>query len=108
MILRLPEIYTHNAGIFMYKYTKLLLPPIFNNLFIENSSIHNYPTRHSHLLRIPLVKTKLAENFISKTGVHIWNEITSSLDPNVKLGTFKRNYKKALINNYYNLLSMDA
>ena len=84
----------------MYKYTKLLLPPFFNNLFTENRMIHNYPTRHSHLLRIPLVKTKLAENFITKTGVHIWNRITTTMDTNVKLGTFKKTYKTLLINNY--------
>ena len=47
-ILRLPELYIHSVLIFMYKYKNNLLPKIFNNFYLENSSFHSYPTRHAN------------------------------------------------------------
>ena len=72
-ILRLPELYVFTVLIFMYKFKNGLLPPILSTLFNENRAFHNYPTRQSHSLRIPLTRTKLAATFIKKTGVSIWN-----------------------------------
>ena len=48
--LRVGEIHTLQTGIFMHKYmyTRNLLPLIFHNKCIHNSSIHSYPTRHSN------------------------------------------------------------
>jgi hypothetical protein len=99
-ILRLPDIYTLNVGIFMFKFTNSLLPSIFDNLFTTNSSIHRYPTRTAANLRIPRVKTRLADSFITKTGVLIWNDLKSSLNVNTKLGTFKRALKLSITQNY--------
>jgi hypothetical protein len=87
MILRLPEMYTLNAGKFMFKYSNSLLPPLFNSLFTMNMDIHCYPTRSAHLLRVPIVKTRLADNFITKTGVHIWNNLKTFLNTSSKLGS---------------------
>jgi hypothetical protein len=95
-VLRLPQIYTLNAGIFMFKFSKSLLPSTFDNLFTKNSAIHSYPTRNANLLRIPRAKTKMADSFITKTGVAIWNQITSTINTDTKLGTFKRALKLSL------------
>jgi hypothetical protein len=100
LILRLPEIYTLNAGIFMFKYTNSLLPPLFNNLFSMNMDIHRYPTRSAHLLRVPIVKTRLADKFITKTGGHIWNNLKTALNTSGKLGSLKKLLKLHLVNKY--------
>jgi hypothetical protein len=84
----------------MYKYKNLLLPPIFNNLYTENCATHRYPTRIANQLRIPRVKTKLADNFITKTGVHIWNKLGHELDSISRLGTFKYKLKASLCGKY--------
>jgi hypothetical protein len=88
-ILRLPEIYTLYTGIFMFKYNNSLLPDIYNNLFIKNRAIHNYPTRISANLRIPLARTKIGESFITKTGVQIWNKLPDHIQTNDRIGSFK-------------------
>ena len=74
-LLRLPDIYTLNLGVFMYKFKNSLLPTTFDRFFTTNQDHHRYPTRSANQLRPPLVKTKLAENFITKAGVGLWNEI---------------------------------
>jgi hypothetical protein len=99
-ILRLPEIYTLYTGIFMYKYKNSLLPEIFNGLFIQNRSIHNYPTRISSKLRIPRVTTKIGETFITKTGVQIWNSLPPNLSTNKSLGTYKHTLIDHLLSKY--------
>ena len=67
-ILRLPDIHLLNVGVFMYKYKGGKLPQIFKDFFIENSTIHNYATRSASMLRIPRVRTNIAERFIRKMG----------------------------------------
>ncbi|KAJ8035327.1 hypothetical protein HOLleu_22513 [Holothuria leucospilota] len=42
-------------GIFMFKISHELLPPMFQNIFHLNNTVHNYCTRHSenyHLYRV--------------------------------------------------------
>ena len=69
------DIYTLNLGVFMYKFKNSLLPTTFDKFFTTNQDHHRYPTRSANQLRPPRVKTKLAENFITKAGVGLWNEI---------------------------------
>ena len=99
-ILHLPEIYKLSIAIFMFKYHNSILPATFNNLFTKNSNFHNYPTRNSNRLRIPRVRTKLADNFVTKQGVLIWNEISGKFDTNTSLNVFKHNLKSYLISTY--------
>jgi hypothetical protein len=100
-ILRLPDIHFMNIGIFMYKYKRDKLPHIFNDLFIENASIHSYPTRNATKLRIPRVRTTLADKFIRKTGVKFWNDITENIDTNLSIFSFKKFLKKFLTLKYF-------
>ena len=99
-ILHLPEIYKLSLSIFMYKFHNSSLPTYFNNLFSQNSNFHNYPTRNSHLLRAPKIKTRLAENFVTTQGVLIWNEISKKFDVNTSLNIFKKNLTKYLLLSY--------
>ena len=99
-ILRLPDIHLLNIGTFMYKFYNDSLPPIFNEFFTENRNIHNYPTRNAAKLRIPRVRTNLAERFIRKSGVKFWNDTRENLDTNCSLSTFKKLLKKLLTRNY--------
>jgi hypothetical protein len=99
-LLRLPEIYSLYTGIFMYKYHHSLLPEIFNNLFTQNRSIHNYNTRNATNLRIPRVKTKIGETFITKTGVHIWNNLPKTIQESNSIKIFKNSLIKVLLAKY--------
>ena len=99
-LLRFPDIYIYSVGIFMYYYTNSLLPETFQNLFTENRQIHHYPTRNRDQLRPPRTRTRHADNFISKQGVIIWNNLKSNMDTYTSLPIFKRNLKKLLLSAY--------
>ena len=99
-ILRLPDIYTQSSAIFMFKFKNSLLPPIFKTFFITNSDIHSYPTRSSNMLRPPLAKSTVANKFIKKTGVGIWNSLIPNVSNIKKIGSFKIHLKNLLIEKY--------
>ena len=42
----------------MHKLTKHLLPPLFENMFIETSDVHSYSTRQADLLYVQYAATK--------------------------------------------------
>jgi hypothetical protein len=90
--------------IFMFKFKNDLLPSLFNNYFSENRNYHRYPTRNALQLRIPKVKTKIANTFIKKSGVAVWNKMEADLFPftTSSMGVFKTNLIKQLIANYKN------
>jgi hypothetical protein len=99
-ILRLPDMYTQSAAIFLFKFKNSLLPEIFKNLFITNSHIHSYPTRSANSLRVPLTKSLIASSFIKKTGVGIWNNMPTTITSKLKIGSFKIHLKNSLIATY--------
>ena len=83
-ILRLPEIYKFSALIFMYQFKNKLLPSPFDNFYSENQAFHCYPTRHATHLRVPLTRTKMADTFIKKTGVNLWNSYSHQISNEIK------------------------
>jgi hypothetical protein len=89
-ILRLPDIYTSSVLLFVYKYKNDLLPPTFKNFYSTNSEVHQHATRHANQLRMPIAKSKLASNFVKKTGVSIWNNQAINPDHKTKIGIFKK------------------
>ena len=99
-ILRLPDIYTYSVSIFMYKYSHHMMPTSLDNLFIKNKEVQHYNTRGANSLRNPKVRTRLAENFITNSGVKVWNNISQIIDPLQKIGTFKRSLITHLISGY--------
>ena len=58
---------------------------------------HNYPTRGASNLRPPVTQTKIADNFVKKTGTILWNSIEGSINTNVGLITFKKHLKKHIL-----------
>jgi hypothetical protein len=99
-ILRLPDIYTYSVSIFMYKYSHHIMPTSLDNLFLKNNEVHQYNTRGANKLRNPKIRTRLAENFITNSGVKVWNNISQIIDPMQKIGTFKRSLITHLISGY--------
>jgi hypothetical protein len=45
-ILDIFKLNTHCIGIFMYIYSRVLLPECFDNLFISNNQVHDRDTRY--------------------------------------------------------------
>ena len=99
-IMRLDDLYNYSVNIFMYKLFNGDLPPLFNDYFTKNQSHHNHSTRHGGLLRPPLIKTVLANNFIKKQGVSIWNYTIQNISWTGLIGSFKSNLKKHILDLY--------
>jgi hypothetical protein len=99
-ILRLPELYKYMILIWMYNYKNNILPPTFKYFYQENSSIHSYPTRQAHQLRLPQTRTNLAQTFIRSKGVQIWNEFADGLDYQITKNAFKTTIRLKLISKY--------
>ena len=99
-ILSFPDLYTYSTTIFMYKHTHQMLPPSMNTLFQKNNQIHSYNTRNATKLRIPNIKTNLAEKFITMTGVNIWNQLSVILNIDQKISTFKQKLITHLTSKY--------
>ena len=66
-----------SVSLFRYKMGMQLLTALFNDMFVNNSDVYNYPTRHALNLLVTSNhhKTKLSEQFIRTTAVSIWNHI---------------------------------
>ena len=90
-ILKVPDIYKYVAIIFMFKKHRNMLPDQFNDLFVQNSAIHEHNTRRSQHLHIPIFKTGVGNLFITKTGVILWNEIKEKGYDTQNLGFIKVN-----------------
>jgi hypothetical protein len=99
-ILRLPELYSFSTMIFMYKYTHNMMPISLENLFIKNRDIHTHYTRGASNLRVPKFRTSLAENFITATGVKLWNTLSIKIDHTLKISSFKYRLTTLLISEY--------
>ena len=94
------ELYSYSIMIFMYKYTHNMMPISLENLFIKNRDIHNHFTRGASNLRVPKIRTNLAEIFITATGVKLWNSLTMKIDQTLKISTFKYRLTTLLISEY--------
>jgi hypothetical protein len=99
-IFRLPDIYLLNTSVFMYKYHHKMLPDALAPLFHRNNAIHTHNTRNANKLRAPRIQSYTAEKFITHAGVKNWNEISETINPNQKIGAFKRSVAKHLIDKY--------
>ena len=51
-ILSLKRLYSYNIGIFMYKFSKNMLPELFDNFFCNVASVHEHNTRSACLNHI--------------------------------------------------------
>ena len=60
-ILNIEKVYEYTVGLLMYKFHHSQVPCIISELFIENSDIHSYFTRQSHLLHVPKCRTEIGK-----------------------------------------------
>ena len=69
------EINDLQTAIFMFKYVKGVLPPIFRNFFTYNRNIHSYPTRTCNNIHLNNPKTLIAHKSLRHHGPDIWNNL---------------------------------
>ena len=98
-LLSLSQIYIYFVQLFMFKYHHNILPPVFENFFVLNTSIHNHFTRQQNHLHVPLVKTTLLLRSVRFTGVTLYNHFEGILSMNMLYDSYKFNLKMYILNN---------
>ena len=98
-LLKLSQIYMYAITVFMFKYQRGLLPDIFNDLFVYNSSIHGHATRQNNLLHVPVSKSLVLSRSIRIKGVSIWNNLSKLVNHDCSFGKYKYDLKQYLLYN---------
>ena len=96
-ILKLDEIYKYSILIFMFKYYKCMLPKVFGEFYQLNETVHQYQTRQTNLLHVPLAKSCQKSSSIRCMGVKIWNNNFIKVGNNTRISIFKRHVKELLL-----------
>ena len=73
----------------MYKLTKHLLPPLFENMFIKTSDVHNHSTRQADLLYVQFAVTKRTQRTLKHYGIKLWNSLYHVVHPDCAIGSFR-------------------
>ena len=66
------------------------LPPMFEDYFVQNCTVHNHITRHCLNLQLTLHRTNIRANSIRVSGVKFWNSISLELKQKPSVFSFKR------------------
>ena len=66
--LNIDQIRNYSMVLFMYKLTKHLLPPLFENMFIRTSDVHNYSKRQADLLYVQFAAIKRTQRTLKHYG----------------------------------------
>ena len=84
---------------FMFKLNHLLVPAIFNSMFILNGKIHDYFTRQLCDYHLPKWRLEIKRRSIYVQGPLIWNKLANNFDINCTVPTFKFHVKSYLLEN---------
>ena len=99
-VYKIHDINTLQIAMFMFKYNKELLPPVFSNFFSYNKSLHSYPTRSRNNIHLNNPKILLAHKSLRHHGPDIWNSLPDDTKEITLLYSFKRRMKELLLNQY--------
>ena len=99
-LLKLDDLYAFQLGQFMFNYNNNLLPSAFKDLFVQNRSFHNYPTRHSRDFHLPLLRTVSAQRTFFYEGPKFWNSLSDDIKYSPTLNVFKKKLKTFLLLKY--------
>ena len=105
-ILNIDQIRDYSIALFTYKLTKHLLPPLFENMFIKTSDVHNYSTRHADLLYVQFAATKRTQRTLKHYGIKLWNSLYHVVHPDYAISTFKCNLKSFPLSWYFYIIIM--
>ena len=84
----------------MYKFSKNMLPELFEKIFSNVATIHEHDTRSARLnhIYIQFKGTTRGQKAFSYSGALIWNFIPSHIETDCAIGTFKKLCTALLLN----------
>ena len=92
----------------MYKFSKNMLPELFEIFFCNVASVHEHSKRSACLshIYVKFKGTTRGQKAFSYSGARIWILILSHIETNCAIGTFKKLFAKLLLNSKEDLLSI--
>ena len=98
-ILKMVNIYQHQASIFIFKYIHYLLPTIYYiTKFLDlHKDSSNRNLRNNRNLYIPYAHSNTRLFTIKYSGPRTWNSLPADLRSIINIILFKKNLKKFLI-----------
>ena len=91
-MLDINQLFSKEVRMFMYKYHNRLLPPSFNNMFVEMKSVHNYNTRGRENYRHDIHKL----SSILTLGPRLWNSLPRNIKEAKCISMFKKSILKCV------------
>ena len=88
-ILNFKKIVIQRVSLLMFKISKCDVPKPLHSLFRINNSYHNYQTRRSESIHVPIGRTEAIYKTFSYFGAHIWNHISNNISTHVSYSSFK-------------------
>ena len=88
-ILDIFQVNSFQIAKFMFYYQNQLLPPMFLNLFLTSSQVHNYGTRTANHYRSRSCRTNLKQFTVLYQGPKIWNSLPISITSSSSFFPFK-------------------
>ena len=98
-ILNFRKLVTQRVSLLMFKISKCNVPKHLHALFRINNSHHNYQTRRSESIHVPIGRTEAIYKTFGYFGAHIWIHISNNVSTNVSYSSFKHLVKFCIKNN---------
>ena len=98
--MKLHDVTNYLIVTFMFKFYHKKLPRLFDSIFRFNSNVHDYSTRQSIKLHVPIIKTDHTKSTIRYAGVILWNVYSQNVTLDCTIDTFKKNLKTIFIDAY--------
>ena len=99
-VLPLQSMYIMSVTLFMYKFYYRLLPPVIDEFFQHNTTIHSHNTRQSTLLHVPIIRSQFSMHSIRFRGVLLWNQLPQFVNINeLTFNQFKSTMRLRLLSN---------
>lgn len=99
-VLLVKDIFKLSNAKFVYKYRKDLLPPVFNNLFIDNRCMYKYNTRQCNNIHLTKANGKYGDLKIAHQGATIWNSLPLKIRNLKSIKNFSKKVKKIILESY--------
>ena len=88
----------------MLKHKTGSLPSIFNNMFIQNNTVHSQNTRQANIIHVSAFKSRLSQQTIRFTGTKLWKFMYSKLKTNNSLSSYKHSLKEYIVANGFPII----
>ena len=92
-----PNLNIYQVLIFMYRYSKKLLPPQLDNLFSPVHTKYNLRSETKKYVKLPKNTCKFIEQSVCYRGPKLWNSLSENIKKSHNLKTFKKQLKISLI-----------